>query len=924
MLTDPRVDRDEDDLDAEVDAAAPRRRLPWGRVETLFGLGIALLASLWVLLQLHPSLLIADTTPAGGDMGAHVWGPAYLRDHLLPSGRLTGWTTDWYAGFPAYQFYMVVPSLLILALDLVLPYGVAFKLVTVAGILSLPVCAWALGRLARVPFPGPPLLAVATVPFLFDRSFTIYGGNIASTLAGEFTFSISLSLTVLYFGVLMRGLRTGQHRALAAVLLALIGLCHLIPAFFAIAGTVVVLLVHLDRRRWAIALPGPSLALLAAGASAFVPQIDLPSWMLLSSLVVSTAFAAAFVAVLIANLVKGRSGAAAAALLIPAVFLHPLPVACAAAVAFVAAVIVLDRDRTRYVVTLAVVAGLLGAFWAIPFAARHGWMTDMGWEKVPVEGATTPKSIWNYLLRNKTFDDLFAGMTAGISFLWVVGLAAVGAVVSFLRGRRLGMALTILALGTAVAFVHMPASRLWNARLLPFWYLCLYFLAALAIAEAVRLLSVLLAFDPWRPLRLVRFAAAPVMLVLVVVAVGLDLGRLPLGHEKNDNDGRFDYTFLGLRSTSQNFVRGWAKWNYEGYERKPAYPEYYDVVQRMARISETDGCGRAMWEYEKEHDRYGTPMALMLLPHWTDGCIGSMEGLYFESSATTPYHFLNAAALSHRPSNPQRGLDYPTLDVDLGVRQLQLMGVRYYMAISIYAKQEARLNPNLRYVASSGPWEIYRVENAPLVEPLPNEPVVVRGVASGGEPWEDMATEWFSKPVTWDVMLAADGPSEWRRIDRGDVAPQIPVDHAEVSNIEQDDDRISFDVDRPGTPVLVKVSHFPNWKADGARGPWRVAPNLMVVIPTDNHVELRYGLTGVDLGAWALTFLGLAGVVILAARGRVRFLRAERRRPRFVLAELLDREPKLPPLPDLPPDLPPAPPPDGEQAPAWTGPEPDQ
>ena len=31
-----------------------------------------------------PGLLIADTTPAGGDMGAHVWGPAFLRDHLLP------------------------------------------------------------------------------------------------------------------------------------------------------------------------------------------------------------------------------------------------------------------------------------------------------------------------------------------------------------------------------------------------------------------------------------------------------------------------------------------------------------------------------------------------------------------------------------------------------------------------------------------------------------------------------------------------------------------------------------------------------------------------------------------------------------------------------------------------------------------------
>ena len=111
---------------------------------------------------------------------------AYLRDVLIPSGRLSGWSPDWYAGFPAYQFYMVVPSLLIVLLDVVLPYGIAFKVVTISGVIALPVAAWAFGKLARLPFPTPPLLAAGATAFLFDRSFSIYGGNIASTLAGEF------------------------------------------------------------------------------------------------------------------------------------------------------------------------------------------------------------------------------------------------------------------------------------------------------------------------------------------------------------------------------------------------------------------------------------------------------------------------------------------------------------------------------------------------------------------------------------------------------------------------------------------------------------------------------------------------------------------------------------------------------------------
>ena len=32
-------------------------------------------------------------------MGAHVLGPAYLRDVLLPGGRIIGWSNYWFAGF---------------------------------------------------------------------------------------------------------------------------------------------------------------------------------------------------------------------------------------------------------------------------------------------------------------------------------------------------------------------------------------------------------------------------------------------------------------------------------------------------------------------------------------------------------------------------------------------------------------------------------------------------------------------------------------------------------------------------------------------------------------------------------------------------------------------------------------------------------
>ena len=199
--------------------------------------------------QLHPSLLLANTTTAGGDTGAHVMLPAFLKSHLLVHGQVTGWDPDWYDGFPVYTFYFPLPGLITVLFNAVVPYNVAFKLVTVLGTLTLPVCAWAFGRLAGLRDPGPGCLAAATLPFLFEPSFSIYGGNILSTLAGEFSFSLSLSFALLFLGVVASGLRSGRHRALAAVLFAATLLCHLIPAIFAGAGAVVWLLLDADLTR---------------------------------------------------------------------------------------------------------------------------------------------------------------------------------------------------------------------------------------------------------------------------------------------------------------------------------------------------------------------------------------------------------------------------------------------------------------------------------------------------------------------------------------------------------------------------------------------------------------------------------------------------------------------------------------------------
>src|SRR3954469_6361666 len=132
-----------DDARLDVPVAMPihgrlsRRRIHWrpppgwwSHLDDWLGLAIVVACCGFVLVQLQPHLFLRNTTPNGGDLGAHVWWPAYLRDHLLP-WRLAGWSPDFYAGFPAGQFYFPVPALGIVGLDVLMPYNVAFKLIVV-------------------------------------------------------------------------------------------------------------------------------------------------------------------------------------------------------------------------------------------------------------------------------------------------------------------------------------------------------------------------------------------------------------------------------------------------------------------------------------------------------------------------------------------------------------------------------------------------------------------------------------------------------------------------------------------------------------------------------------------------------------------------------------------------------------------------
>jgi hypothetical protein len=211
------------------------------------------------------------------------------------------------------------------------------------------------------------------------------------------------------------------------------------------------------------------------------------------------------------------------------------------------------------------------------------------------------------------------------------------------------------------------------------------------------------------------------------------------------------------------------------------------------------------------------------------------------------------------------------------------------MALTPETQSQADTNSMLRLVATSGPWpvtyytgntgqtkqrtwKIYEIEDSDVVSPLLNQPVVMKGLGAGGKAWLEPSEAWYLDAGRRDVLYAASGPRSWTRVSPNDTQPpRTALAPVQVANIKTSDNSVSFDVDTTGVPVLVKASYFPNWKASGAHGPWRVTPNLMVVVPTSHHVRLHYGYTPVDVLGILLSLLGVAGVVWMARRKPVQY-----------------------------------------------------
>ena len=493
-------------------------------------------------------------------------------------------------------------------------------------------------------------MSAATVPFLFNFApshtavyfpWNIDGGTIASTLAGEFSFSLALTFALLFLGVFIYSLRTGRYRWLAALLFALTLLCHIIPGLF------------------------------AGGA---------------------------------------------------------------------AVIITVARGERRGITTLAVVGvlgALVAAFWLLPFAAYLDYSSSMNFGRV---------------------GDVYAQLFPANGEQAVQWIAAAGLAVAVWRrrpdrarpvrrGRGERGGLLLAPLGTRL---QRPVAALLVPR-----------------HSAARRLR-------HRRTRAHRLRGAGAGVAQPGVHRDSSARRSPSRSSPPGSECS--------RSTrpggSVNPVDSWATWNYSGYQAKPGWPEFRRVIAMLEREAKAHGCGRLDYEYSPNTtDAFGSTDVPMSFPLWTNGCIDSAEGLYYESSTSNDFHFLDQAELSLQASNPVVGLPYRSLDVADGIRHLQLTGVKYFLADSPTVEADAArdralvavastpespdvVDGNTTEVSSHPRWVLYLIRDSALVVPLHYEPIVEAGLTK--TQWQvTTAIAWYQDLRYWPVPIVSGGPASW-------------------------------------------------------------------------------------------------------------------------------------------------------------------
>tara|TARA_B100002052_G_C15871691_1_gene594990 strand:+ start:244 stop:2421 length:2178 start_codon:yes stop_codon:yes gene_type:complete len=710
------------------------------------------LGSLLVIF-LRVELVFSDLLPTGGDMGAHIVPTKFFVTELFNNFKLSGWSQDWFAGYPIYYFYFPLPPIITSLLNFLFPFSISFKTMVLLSQILLVVSIEMLMRKNTKEFSfygfGVGLL------YLLTESFTIFGGNLASSLAGQYSFTYSIAFANLSIFCLVK-LKYRYSTEIAALLIGLSVLSHLIP------------------------------------------------------------------------------------------FMIYLPIF---AFYFIKSGVKIYKKISAFLFFL-----FIAVKFSISLFLNLEFTTNMTY---------TPYTEISDLVKSDILPLAIGAVIYLILSSSKTSLKAVN-----------GFEMYLLAISVYL-FFNGPESALWNGRIVPFFNLAIIILffnllnldiknltkkiqgkyPLLIFILLINTYFMYLYFSKWGN----TYSTTTISVILIISIMFLI--------SINSDNFLIYTTLVSLTFATLSYLPHWLNWNFSGYESKSNWSDITTLYEGLNTLEP----GRIMWEPNSDLNKYGTPMVLMTIPMFTDH--QSVEGLYFDSSITTPFHFLTISGLAERPSNPVGGLTYINGQFDKGFRLMDELGVDYFIAYTSSIKDKANSNQNFDFLFSNGVFNVYSI-NTNKVELVEDNLYVFESPNFYDRLKNAVLREGNEQNFFEDSYESFKDESNFKIIENYDTSYADPIDKNTellISDLSIQNNLITFKTNKPNQLHLIKVSYFPNWKITNGHGPFRISPSFMAVVPKDELVEIKFESSNIEKALNLLSIFTLFGALTITYTYKKRF-----------------------------------------------------
>ncbi|TCS37798.1 6-pyruvoyl-tetrahydropterin synthase-like protein [Paucimonas lemoignei] len=176
------------------------------------------------------AFLNSGNWPTGGDAASHLLYAKLYADDLLFSGQILPWMPEVFGGMPFLSYYFPLPFIVMACLSKFTGLAVAFKWGSFLAAMVMPGAVFAASRRwLGFSWLASMFGALGALAFLVHEQNSIWGGNLLSTLAGEFAYSYGMLFALLSMMAWARAVTLQRGWLLAALLEAASGFSHGFP-----------------------------------------------------------------------------------------------------------------------------------------------------------------------------------------------------------------------------------------------------------------------------------------------------------------------------------------------------------------------------------------------------------------------------------------------------------------------------------------------------------------------------------------------------------------------------------------------------------------------------------------------------------------------------------------------------------------------